>query len=99
MEERDYTISLYERYKDLLTEKQRIYFESHYFNDLSLNEIGELYSVSKSYVGKAINGVELKLKEYESVLHLKEKEDFLFLCMKCDIDSKLKQNINDILFK
>ena len=55
MEEREYIISLYEIYKELLTIKQKEYFENYYYEDLSLNEIATNNGVSKSMVSKNIN--------------------------------------------
>ena len=66
MIEREKIIKLYDIYKNLLTE----YFEYYYFEDLSLNEIGENLSVTKSLVGKTINTITDKLNEYDEKLGL-----------------------------
>ena len=39
MDERLYLINLYDYYGDLLTQKQKDYFEEYYFNNLTLLEI------------------------------------------------------------
>ena len=39
MEKKLYLTILYEYYKDLLTEKQKEYFEDYYFDNLTLSEI------------------------------------------------------------
>ena len=70
MKERDYIISLYEIYCNLLTLNQRKYFEDYYFEDLSLSEIGENNKVSRSYVSKTVNTVAEKLKFFESTLKI-----------------------------
>lgn len=70
MIEREKTIKLYDIYKNLLTDKQREYFEFYYFEDLSLNEIAENFNVSKSLIGKTINTIESKLYEYDHKLGL-----------------------------
>ena len=70
MIEREKIIKLYDIYKNLLTEKQKEYFEYYYFEDLSLNEIGENLSVTKSLVGKTINTITDKLNEYDEKLGL-----------------------------
>lgn len=70
MIEREKTIKLYDIYKNLLTDKQREYFEFYYFEDLSLNEIAENFNVSKSLIGKTINTIESKLYEYDQKLGL-----------------------------
>lgn len=70
MKERIYITNLYETYKSLLTTKQQLYFTSYYNEDLSLSEISENCSVSKTLVAKTIKQVETKLKTYESKLNL-----------------------------
>ena len=54
MEEREYIISLYDYYGDLLTEKQQQYFEEYYFENLTMDEISENDSVSKNAVSKQL---------------------------------------------
>lgn len=70
MIEREKIIKLYDIYKNLLTDKQKEYFEYYYFEDLSLKEIGENLSVTKSLVGKTINTITDKLNEYDEKLGL-----------------------------
>ncbi len=41
MNELNYLTSLYDYYKDLLTNKQRDYFEEYYFENLLMDEIAE----------------------------------------------------------
>jgi len=67
--------TLYDFYKELLTEKQREYFEAFYQDNMSLKEIAENYSVSRNAVFLQINIVKDALVEYESKLKLKFKED------------------------
>ena len=47
MEEREYIISLYDYYKNLLTDKQREYFEDYYFDNLTMEEISEMIQFPK----------------------------------------------------
>lgn len=61
---------LYDYYKELLTEKQKKYFEDYYFNDFSLHEIGENENVSRNAVFNQVKNVEEKLEELESKLSL-----------------------------
>ncbi len=68
MKDRIYLIDLYDLYKDLLTENQRKYFEKYYFEDESLSEIGEIFTVSRAVVQKTIKTVEEKLYYYENIL-------------------------------
>ncbi len=66
-------IELFELYKELLTEKQREIFSSHYLYDLSLSEIAEPDGFSRQSVYDAIKKVKSKLTEYETKLRLYEK--------------------------
>ena len=68
-----YLTNLYDYYEPLLTEKQRDYFTDYYFNNLSLAEISENYSVSRAAAHKQIKEAETKLKFYEEKLKLYEK--------------------------
>ena len=49
-----YIISLYDIYNSLLTDKQKLYFEDYYFNNLSLSEMSENYEVSRNAIHKQI---------------------------------------------
>jgi predicted DNA-binding protein YlxM (UPF0122 family) len=96
MKEREYLLSLYELYNKLLTEKERTYFEYYYFEDYSLQEIADNNEVSKSYVGKYINGIEDKLNHFESALNLYEKKNKIKEIMD-DLDEKIKNKIIELL--
>ena len=73
MEDRIYLIDLYDIYGELLDDKKKEYFESYYFDNLSLGEISENLDVSRNAVHKQIKVVEDKLKFYEEKLCLYEK--------------------------
>lgn len=88
MLERDKIIGLYEIYKNLLTDKQRDYFENYYYEDLSLSEIAENFIVSKTIVSKTLKQVESKLTELEETLGLNKIYDDL-------VNLKNNININD----
>ena len=62
-------------YKDLFTDKQQMYFEDYYMNDLSLSEIAENYNVSRNAVHNQLKIVEEKIMHYEKVLGLKRKKE------------------------
>ena len=68
-----YLTSLYDYYANLLTEKQKSYFEDYYFDNLTMEEIAENNNVSKNAISKTLIEVKEKLIEYESLLHLYEK--------------------------
>lgn len=97
MIEREKIIDLYDIYKELLTTKQREYFENYYFEDLSLSEIAENLNVSKSFVGKTLNIIEKKLNTFESKLNIyelnKKIEEIASSCPDKSIKDKLKELI------
>jgi|LSQX01.2.fsa_nt_gb predicted DNA-binding protein YlxM (UPF0122 family) len=66
---------LYDYYGELLTEKQRFYFEKYYFENLTMQEIAEIESVSKNAVSKQLDTIVKKLKDYEDKLKLKNKKE------------------------
>ena len=73
MEERLYIMSLYDLYGNLLTDKQKTYFEEYYFNNLSLSEMSEIYNVSRSAISKSLNEITTKLKNLEDKLKIHKK--------------------------
>lgn len=73
MKEQLYLTSLYDMYGSLLTDKQQEYFEDYYFNNLSLSEIGDNNSISRSAISKALKEIEVKLNNYEDKLMLVSK--------------------------
>lgn len=75
MNKREYIISLFEIYKDLLTDKQKEYFEYYYLEDLSLSEITENVNVSRAIINKTIKVVEKKLLNYEKSLKVYESKN------------------------
>ena len=74
MNNREYLTELYEIYKGLLNEKEKSYFEYYYFEDYSLNEIADLYEVSKAYASKYLNQINNKIIKYEKTLNLNSKK-------------------------
>lgn len=70
MEENLYYIDLFDIYGELLTEKQKNYFSDYYFENLTLEEIGENDKVSKNAVSKQIKVVKELLENYENKLNI-----------------------------
>ncbi|WP_018132880.1 putative DNA-binding protein [Effusibacillus pohliae] len=66
---------LYDFYGALLTEKQRLFMELYYHDDLSLAEIAEQYHVSRQAVHDNIRRSETQLEEYEQTLRLLERHE------------------------
>ena len=94
MDERIYLIDLYDIYGELLDDKKKEYFESYYFDNLSLGEISENLEVSRNAVHKQLKVVEDKLKFYEEKLGLykkrKELIDIMNICSD-EIKEKLEK--------
>lgn len=96
MDNRIYLIDLYDLYGELLTDKQRNYFEDYYFDNLTLQEIGENNNISRNAVHKQIKESEEKLNHFESILKIYEKNKRIKeICQNLDEDTKNK--ILDIL--
>ena len=99
MENREYLNNLFDIYKDALTKIEQDTFILYYVEDLSLSEIAENRQISKSSVGKTLNQVETKLKEYEAFLkHYKIKQEITNLLEINDLN-KIKGKLNNIIAK
>jgi len=67
---------LYDIYSELLTEKQKEYFDYYYLNDYSLSEISEILSVSRNAVHMQLKNVVTHLENYEEklgILRMRQK--------------------------
>lgn len=96
MDEQILLTSLYDYYKELLTDKQQNYFEEYYFNNLSLSEISENYNVSRNAVHKQLKEISSKLLEYEEKLKLLNKSKKIKELIE-NIDEKLKKEIENLI--
>lgn len=85
---------LYDFYKELLTAKQRDYFEMYYFYDNSLGEIANDNNLSRNAIYDNIKKTCKILIDYESKLHLVEKEE-----KRMGIISKLEEKYDDELIE
>ena len=92
-------IELFEIYKELLTEKQRELFSSHYLFDLSLSEIAEQEGGSRQSVYNAVKKVKNKLDEYEKVLSLREKNNLLKEVIDTTSDENTRKALMEILLR
>ena len=66
---------LFDFYQSLLTDKQRLYMQLYYLDDLSLGEIAEQYGVSRQAVYDNVKRTEAMLEDYEKKLNLFEKHE------------------------
>ena len=96
MNKKVYYNFLYDYYKELLTEKQRNYFEEYYFNDFSLQEIGENEKVSRNAVFNQVKNVEEKLEEFESKLSL-YKNGLRIRDLIKDLDKEKREEIERLI--
>lgn len=96
MDKEIYLCSLYDYYHELLTDKQKDYFEDYYFNNLSLAEIAENNETSRNAIHKQIKDVENKLLGYEDKLKLCEKYQELKEIIK-DLDEDIKEQIEELI--
>ena len=90
-----YTI-LYDYYGDLLTIKQKKYFEEYYFDNLSLQEIADNYSVSRNAIHNSLKDILVKLDNYEKVLNLVEKSQKISKLIE-NIDENVKKQIKELI--
>ncbi len=96
MEDLVYYNNLYDLYSELLTEKQRKYFEDYYFLNLSLGEMAQNYNISRNAAFKQLQNTLSKLKHYEEILKLQEKHEKLEEVIKNIEDKELKEKLRDI---
>ncbi len=90
LKEKIYMIKLFDEYKNLLTTTQVKYLSYYYFDDYSLREISEIYSVSRNAVHDSIAKAEKALKKYEKALgNLKYKNLVSNLLEKIKEEKKL----------
>lgn len=97
MDNREYITSLYEIYKELLNEKERNYFEYYYFEDYSMQEIADLYKVSKAYASKYLNKINDKIINYEKILKINDRNSKIIDLLKNVNDIELKSKIIELL--
>ncbi len=97
MEEFVYYNNLFDVYGSLLTEKEQITFKDYYQEDLSLSEIANENNVSRAAVQKTIKTVLDKLKYYEDMLHVYDKNVKLRDLLNENDINVIKNNIEKIL--
>ena len=97
MEDIIYLNNLYDYYGELLTDKQKNYFEDYYFQNLTLQEISDNYQVSRNAVHKSIKLIEKKLLFYEEKLALYEKNIKLNEIIEKVKDKDIKEELERLL--
>ena len=97
MDKQDKLILLFDYYGDLLSESQKNYFESYYFDNLSLSEIGENYNVSRNAVSKDLKLAKEKLNNFEEKLKIIARDDKLRKIISKVDNNKIKEELLNIL--
>ena len=87
---------LYDYYSELLTDKQKLYFEDYFFNNLSITEMSENYNVSRNAIHKQIKEIEIKLNYYEDKLNLLNKANKINKIIS-KLDEKIKKEIEELI--
>ena len=96
MDNRIYLIDLYDYYSDLLTDKQKEYFEYYYFENQSLSEISENIKVSRNAIHNSLKETVNKLELYESKLELYKKAQKIKEIIKT-LDKKIEEKIKELI--
>ena len=97
MKELVYYTLLYDIYGNLLTDKQKSYFEEYYFKNLSLRELGDKYGISRNAVHKQLKETIKRLENYESNLNLAKKNEMLEKIIKELSDDELKRKLQEVI--
>ena len=97
MKELVYYTMLYDIYGNLLTNKQKEYFEAYYFNNLSLSELANIYNISRNAIHKQLKETINKLENYESNLKLALKNEMLESIITEISDEELKRKIQEVI--
>lgn len=88
-----YYSNLYDYYGKLLTDTQIKYFEEYYFNNLSLQEIADIYEVSKNAISKTLIEITSKLDDYEKKLKLYQNSKQIKKILEPNIFKKIEEYI------
>ena len=88
---------LFDIYGNLLNEREKEIFSLFYEEDLSLQEIADLRSVSKSAIGNTITTINNKLDTYEEKLEFLKKINDLELLAEDIKEEKVKEKLKKII--
>lgn len=99
LEQRAKLIAYYDVYNQLLTERQREYFEAHYFEDLSFGEIATMYHVSRAAIFDQLKRTDEFLLTIEGklgIIQYKEKLDDQLMLLEEHVDREGRVIIKEI---
>lgn len=88
---------LFDIYGNLLNKREKEIFSLFYEEDLSLQEIADLRSVSKSAIGNTITTINNKLNTYEEKLGFLKKNTILENLIDEINDEKMKEKIKKMI--
>ena len=88
---------LFSTYKELLTKREQEIFSSYYEENLSMGEIAENRSISRSAVGNTIKIVEKKLEKYENLLQIVSKNNKIEEIIKKVKEEEIKKELEKLL--
>ena len=97
MEELVHYTLLYDIYGNLLTDKQKEYFEDYYFKNLSLSELASKYNISRNAIHKQIKETIKRLENYEDKLKLAKKNEMLENIIKKTSDEEIKRKLQEVI--
>lgn len=95
-EEYIYYNKLFDLYGNLLNEREKEIFSLFYEEDLSLQEIADVRSVSKSAIGNAITTINNKLNTYEEKLGFLNKTNKLKTLLEKIEDKELQDKMKRV---
>lgn len=97
MDEVIYLNNLYDCYRDLLTDKQKEYFEDYYQNNLTLSEMADNYGISRNAIHRQIKKISELLQFYESKLGIISKNNKIMDLINGTKNDKLIKEIERII--
>lgn len=97
MKELVYYTILYDIYGNLLTDKQKEYFEAYYFNNLSLSELASIYNISRNAIHKQLKETIKRLENYEDNLRLAKKNEMLENIIETISDEEIKRKLQEVI--
>ena len=90
-------LEIFDIYSSLLTNKEQEIFKLYYEEDLSLSEISENLSITRSAVSKTLKTVENKLLTFEEKLQKQEIKKELETILKEENLENMKKRITKII--
>jgi|GEM_PF-964770 len=97
LEKREEVIALYDIYNELLTDKQKMYFEEYYYCDMTLQEIASLHNISRNAVFDQLKKTISICEKYENSLHNLKNQKLLNQALELNSLNDIKEIIKNII--